>query len=395
MKLFVILSRVPFPLVKGDKLRAYHQLKELKKRHEIILCCLTDENPSEESINRLSEISDRHYVFKLKKLNIYLNLILGILSHKPFQVLYFYQRSIHKKIKSLIDEHRPNHIYCQLIRTAEYAKNEHAYHKTLDYQDAFSKGIDRREKRAMWPIKEVFSMEKRRLIAYENVVFEYFEQKTIISEEDRRFIYNPGRRNIKIVTNGIDTEFFAPMAAKKEYDLVFTGNMSYPPNVRTAIFIATEIFPELRKRGIVKTLLLAGASPTKKVQQLDKIEGVTVTGWMDDIRMAYASSRIFFAPMQIGTGLQNKLLEAMAMEIPCITSSLANRSLKAIHNEHILVGDDMESYFKEIEILMTDASLHARLSKAGRKFVEHNFSWAESVRVLESCFEAQKSISSV
>jgi sugar transferase (PEP-CTERM/EpsH1 system associated) len=396
MKVFVILSRVPYPLDKGDKLRAYHQLKELNKNCEVVVSCLTDEKVSEEALKKLSEICSSYKVFHLKKWRIALNLFFCLFTRKPFQVMYFYQRPIHRKIREWIERENPDHIYCQLLRTAEYAKEEYNYPKTIDYQDAFSKGIERRERKARWPLREIFASERRRLISYENIIFEYFDHKTIISDEDRRYIYHPGRKDISIITNGIDTEFFAPKPdAEKKYDLVFIGNMSYPPNIETAEYIVNQVRPEILPTKPDLKILIAGSTPHNRVKALSKAENVEVSGWIDDIREAYASARIFFAPMQIGTGLQNKLLEAMSMGIPCVTSELANRSLRAENGRNIFVGENSDDYSQFILRLLDDANLRESMGQSGRKYVESQFSWSESVKRLIQLMDAQNGASAV
>lgn len=396
MKIVVILSRVPFPLDKGDKLRAYHQLKALNKDNELIVCCLTDEKVDDSSANALRSISSRFHIFPLKKWRIALNLISSIFTRKPFQVMYFYQSPIHRKIREIIAQEEPDHIYCQLTRTAEYAKEEYNYPKTIDYQDAFSKGIERRERKAKWPLREIFASERRRLISYENIIFEYFEHKTIISDEDRRFIYHPERKDISVIPNGIDTDYFYPnVDVKKVYDLVFIGNMSYPPNIETAEFIANEVLPILKKENQDLKILIAGSSPHKRVKDLSNINEIEVSGWVDDIRDAYAKAKVFFAPMQIGTGLQNKLLEAMAMEIPCVTSGLANRSLQASDGLNILVGSNPEEYAFQIISLLKSASERKRLGEAGRVYVKSKFSWEESARRLMDVMNEQNGASPV
>lgn len=390
MKLLVILSRLPYPLEKGDKLRAYHQLREFNKLNEVILCCLTTEDSQEEHLDEVRKICDELHVFKLAKWKIYLNLFFGFFSRKPFQVHYFYQRSIHKSIQRIIADSEPDHIYCQLLRTAEYAKNEHNYRKTIDYQDAFSKGMERRADRAKFPLREIFNMERKRLVAYENIIFEYFETKVIISDEDRKYIYHPERQNIHIITNGIDTDFFHPSAnEKEEFDLVFVGNMSYPPNIETAEFIVEKVLPLLKSNFPDIKLLLAGAEPTKKVQQLENHKGVTVRAGLQDIRKAYGAGKIFFAPMLIGTGLQNKLLEAMAMEKPCVTSDLANKALMATHRENIMVGETPDDYAKLISELIGNPDLCSALGNNGRKYVQQNFSWQSSTNELIELMLAQ------
>ncbi len=392
MKILVILSRLPYPLEKGDKLRAYNQLRELNERHEIILCCLTEQKVTTTQTNKVSAICSELHIFELSRIRVYFNLLLAIFSRKPFQVHYFYQRSIHRRIEELINRSEPDHIYCQLIRTAEYAKDEHNFQKTLDYQDAFSKGMERRSERSRFPLREIFQLERKRLVAYENICFEYFENKTIISEEDRKHIYHPERQAIQVISNGIDTRFFCRQEnLALEYDLVFVGNMGYPPNIETAEYIVHQVLPLLRESfGQIK-VLIAGSSPTKRVLALKREKGVDIKAGVDDIRTAYGAGKVFFAPMQIGTGLQNKLLEAMAMEIPCVTSDLANKALEGTNGENILVSINPKGYAEHIEKLLKNPELCTRIGKAGRKYVEERFSWKQSTELLEQMMIAQKS----
>lgn len=391
MRLFVILSRIPYPLDKGDKLRAYHQLRELSKRHEVILCCLHDETPHPRTEEILSSISSEFHLFRLQKWRIFFRLLFGVFSRKPFQVLYFHQRPIHKSIRRLIADRDPDHIYCQLIRTAEYAKDEHDHRKTIDFQDAFSKGMERRARLARGLKREIFTMERNRVIAYENIIFEYFERKTIISEEDRRYIYHPERDKIHVVTNGIDTDYFRPdPSAKPRYDLVFVGNMGYSPNVETAVYIVEQVLPVLRKSDPDVQLLIAGATPSRRIRQLAEQPGVSLMANPEDIRGAYLSGRVFFAPMQIGTGLQNKLLEAMSLGLPCVTSPLANKALRAPEDEVVLCADTPEGYAKHIRNLLTDGDRRKRLGAGGREFVRSRFSWVASTQNLEAILEGRK-----
>jgi glycosyltransferase involved in cell wall biosynthesis len=179
----------------------------------------------------------------------------------------------------------------------------------------------------------------------------------------------------------VDHDYFSPVKGEKKYDVVFTGNMGYPPNIDAARFIAEEIFPLVLKQFPAAKLLLAGATPHARVQAL-KSKNITVSGWMPDIRDSYASSRIFIAPMRIGTGLQNKLLEAMAMEMPCITSILANQALGAEENKEILVGTSAREYADHIIRLLKDADFAHSLAQNGHTFVKKVFSWENSVNAL-------------
>jgi len=129
-------------------------------------------------------------------------------------------------------------------------------------------------------------------------------------------------------------------------------------------------------------LLLAGASPDHRVTAL-KSDKVQVSGWMDDIREAYATSRVFIAPMRLGTGLQNKLLEAMSMKLPTITTPLANNALNALENMEILVGEDAVTLAEHIVSLLNDQDLYTLIAENGHQFVLKNYNWTEATRQLE------------
>lgn len=383
-KLFVISSRVPYPLDKGDKLRLYHQLRLLADEFDICLCAIDENGDGDQYLEELKKTIPNTHIIKLSKWLKYLNTGLGLLGRKPLQVYYFYQGKAKKEISRIIKEFGPDHIYCQLIRAAEYVKDYHHIKKTIDYQDAFSKGVERRIEKQRW-LKYVFKLEHRRLLKYENLIYDYFDYHTIISEEDRNYIFHENRQQIVIIPNGIDSENFAPKNKLKECDLLFVGNMSYAPNIDAVSYIANEIIPLIVKDYPEIKFRIAGANPSSEVKKLQSKQ-IEVTGWIDDIRDAYWGSKIFLAPMRIGSGLQNKLLEAMACEIPVVTSPLANRSLKAEDHCDILIAKEPKEIAQTVIELLNNQDLYSRLSENGRKYVMDHFSWDSSVHQLSEIF---------
>lgn len=216
MRLFVLLSRVPWPLEKGDKLRAYHQLKLLAKDHKIFLCCLSDKKIDRDAIDHLKEIIPDMEIIYLKRYLIVWRMISAVFSSRPFQIHYFFQRRALRRVHALIDSFKPDHIYCQLIRTTEYVKNLHQYEKTLDYMDALSSGFKRRADNSGVVYKLFFEEEARRLKAYENLIFDYFEHLTIISEQDKQLIFHPDRNKIVVIPNGVEVLHFFNLPQPKE-----------------------------------------------------------------------------------------------------------------------------------------------------------------------------------
>ena len=385
----VVLSRFPYPLEKGDKLRAYHQIKSLATDFSIHLICTSEKQVSKNDIEKLAPFCAEIHVYPLKKWQIPFFSLFYFLIGKPIQVGYFYQLWIHKNIQKQLQKIQPDFIYCQLIRTAEYVKNYHHCPKTIDYMDALSKGMERRSELSSSVRKLIYRSESKRLRVYERAVFSYFEHHTIISEQDQNWISHPERQHINLIFNGVSERFFTELNVEKEYDLVFTGNMNYPPNIEAAKFIATEIFPNLKRKNPTLTCLISGANPAESVLKLAG-NGLTVGGWVEDMRESYSKSRIFIAPMMLGTGLQNKLLEAMAMGIPCITTSLANNALKAKVNHQICIANTAFEFQEAIEKLMKNPTFGFEIARNGKEYVFETFRWEKQNDLLARIIEKTK-----
>ena len=383
MKILVVLSRFPYPLEKGDKLRAYHQIKHLSLNHEVILCCVTDKLPSEAERAEIEKITSEIHVYKLNKLYQLLRLGYSLFSSKPFQTHYFFQRKIAANIQAIIEKTKPSHIYCQLIRASEYVKNFHSVPKTIDYMDALNKNYSRRISEAKgirkWFIKE----EAKRLVRYENLVFDYFENHTIISEQDQQLIYHQKRENIEVIPNGVDFDYFSPNPNDtKTIDILFTGNMGYLPNENAALYLIKEVMPVIWELNPEINVTIAGANPSLELLKL-KSSKVNITGWVNDIRDIFNDSKVFVACMRQGTGLQNKLLEAMSMKLPCITTKLANNALGATPNEELYIYDNKEHLASLIIHLLNSESAQKEMAEKGNQFIHKNFSWQSANKKLE------------
>lgn len=389
MKIGVLLSRFPYPLEKGDKLRAYHQIKALSKNHEIYLCALNVGKIDKASIEKLKPYCKEIKVIRLTRFSILINLAYSLIFSKlPLQVAYFFNRRAKKSIIGFFENMKIEHLYCQLIRVAEYVKDYKNVPKTLDYMDALSRGMMRRLEISSFYLKPFIRIENTRLKRYEHFIFSSFDHKSIISEQDRDFIVHADNQDIIIIRNGVDQKFFHPRdGVDKSFELLFTGNMSYPPNVDGVDFLVKEILPLVWKTHPKVKLVIAGANPSPKVKALAS-EKVEVTGWVDDIRDYYAAAKVFVAPMKIGSGLQNKLLEAMAMKLPSITTSLANNALKAVPNEDILIGNNAVEISNHIISLLDNQQKADQLAEKGLDFVSKNYNWENSTTQLEALFLA-------
>ena len=383
MKIVFITSRGPWPLEKGDKLRAYHQLKNLSKKNKIILCAINDTKLHPEAETELKKFCEEIHIYNISKIQIFFNLLRGLINGLPLQVAYFTSTTAIAKINTLIQEKKPDRIFAQLIRSAEYARYQKNIPTVLDYMDIFSKGIERRINKVNILWRWLFKMEWKRLLKYEAAVYNDFDASTIISQQDRDLLPLPFPTSIAVIPNGVDTNFFKPFPATKDYELLFNGNMNYPPNIESVVYLVEKVLPIIWKKKPTLRLLISGASPSNEVLALQS-EKVTVTGWVDDIRLSFARSKILVAPMQSSIGLQNKLLEAMAMKLPCITTSLSNNALKAIPDSQILVADSPEQFAIQIQLLLDRPEKAAQLAENGYQMVLDRFNWEQCCNLLEN-----------
>jgi glycosyltransferase involved in cell wall biosynthesis len=374
-------------------------MRMLHHEHEIHLFSLTEAEPSDASLEAISQVTKSFRWYKMNPIKRALRLILAAFSTRPFQSHWFYQRKADRQLHEWMKELKPDVIYCQLIRMAEYVRNDHHTPRVLDYMDALSAGMKRRSNLCPFWYRWIYRLEAQRLAHYESVIFDYFDGQTIISAADRKLIAHPGRKSIAVIPNGVDSVFFKsnelvmqtkPYNSPEEniqnhFVILFTGNMSYPPNVDAAKRIVNEILPRIEMPGV--RVLIAGTKPTAEVLKLAN-KTVTVTGWIPDLREAYEQADVFVAPLRIGTGQQNKILEAMSMSLPCITSTHVMNGLPKIGNiaPPLLLADDVVATAKAIDTLLKKEEIRIKLGRESRSWIEINCSWEVQSGALEMSF---------
>ncbi len=376
MKIAIITSRFPYPLEKGDKLRLYNHIKLLSREHEIYLFSVSSDSLSQTDIDHVSQYVEELFIFKQSRFSKIKNLLLHGM-RMPFQVAYYYDRNIRKKIEEIIGDRSFDLIYNHLVRTAEYTRSINEIPKVIDYMDAFSVGMKKRADGCKIPLKWVYNIESSKMKKYERKIYPFFKFHTLISEIDAKHIGSD--LDFQIVKNGVDLVHFSADRRNARFEIGFVGNMGYLPNVIAVKYMVKEILPLLNPRY---KLLVAGARPAPVLKKMSD-DRVYVTGYLDDIRNAYRSIKILVAPIFKGTGMQNKILEAMASGIPVITSTIVNKSIGATPDEEIFISDDPERYVEIIEHLLNDSTIYEQISQNAINFVESKYSWDFQNKKLE------------
>lgn len=374
MKILVVLPRFPYPLEKGDKLRAYHQIRCLAKNNDVSLFCVSHKAVANKDIEQLKPYCSSIKVVTPSPIAVFFSILRAFFSVDSLQVGgYWNTKKIRMEYLRFERKQHPDVLYCQMVRTMEWVKRSKVP-KVLDFQDCLSKNVERRMYKAKGLKRRMLHYEFKMLRSCEYDAFSIYDAFTIISHPDKDAV--PHRRNDEIVVlpNGVDITHFYPRTCEKQYDVLFCGNMHYPPNIDAALFLAKEVMPLVWKVRPDITLMLAGANPVSVVRNLqsDKVE---VTGWVEDMSDCYAKSKLFVAPMQIGTGLQNKLLEAMAMKMPCVTSKLANGALGAEDGNQVMIANTPQEYAECILQLLEYTDKSDKLAQNGYDYVLNKYTW--------------------
>lgn len=367
-------------------MRAYHQIKELSSIYSVHLFCTSDEVVDDGARMELLNYCDSVEVFKLNKVQILLSLIQGLFSKLPFQTHYFKVPALRKKLATVILEKNIEICYVQLLRlhlNIPYGMGCKYY---LDYMDAFSLGMIKRGERTGFPLNILINSEVRRLQRLENRVAYYYHGASIISGRDAMALEGKLPYEVDIVPNGIDASFKPDHSSNLDIDVVFVGNMGYYPNIRAVEYIVSEVMPSVWKKLPEAKFYIVGTDPAEVVKDL-KSERVVVTGRVDSVVEYLNRSKVFLAPMFAGQGMQNKILEAMACEVPVVTTSLAAGAFDRVEDSGIQVADNAIEIASKVLKLLETESFRKEFGLQGREFIESGYRWSDSMVSLSQKFE--------
>jgi sugar transferase (PEP-CTERM/EpsH1 system associated) len=303
----------------------------------------------------------------------------------PLQTLYFCPPAIQGRVQALLQEESFDLVHVQLARMAPIANGLGSVPKVLDFIDALSLNMRRRAMQERWPIKWLFQFEAQRMARYERELISSFDQQIVSSPLDKEAI--GACETLHVIPNGVNIEDFPYTENGREDNLIiFTGRMGYFPNAEAAIYFATHVFLLVLRQVPDARFSIVGADPPRRVRQLTKLPGVEVTGYVPRIQDYLARATVTVAPMQAGTGIQNKVLEAMASGTPVVATPYALGGIEAIDGEHLLVAEDAGGLAEQVVRLLKDPALRRHLARNARQLVEEKYTWERSVAMLEEVY---------
>ncbi len=402
--LLFIAHRIPYPPDKGDKIRTYHMLQHLAERYRVTVACMIDDPDDVRHVEPLRQMVHQvHYQVRTPRA-MKVKAVSSLVTGKPFTQECFYSKQLQQAIDAYIDQYDARAILCFCSSSSEYVFRSRHTLKALqkkvllnDLIDVDSEKWQQYAEKHRGFMKWLYRREARLLLPCEQRIIAAFDRTFLVSEEEKAVLaaFGPVEK-IEALSNGVDLDYFCPKKVSKdlyptaECKLVFSGAMDYWPNIEGAVWFAEKVFPSVKEVFPDAVFCIAGRNPADAVLALKKIPGVEVTGTVPDMRDHLATATICVVPLLIARGIQNKVLEGMAMEKPVIATCGAATGIKAVDGQEIIVADGEMQMAKEITDLLKNTDRRLSIGIKAREYVEREHSWESHLGRLSELIEAAK-----
>ncbi len=377
-----LAHRTPYPPDRGDKMRSYHLLRHLAGLARVHLVTFADDAADVAHAEALRPIVGRMHVER-RTCSTAAASLAALARGRPVSLAAFDSPAMHAAVGAILREERIDTVFAFSGQMAQFVPASGNFRFVMDFVDVDSAKFADYASGAPWPFAAMLRREQRLMAAFEAGVAARADVSLFVSEAEaalfrRRSGLGPGK--VAALENGIDLAFYDPAAAFPALEpasgplIAFTGQMDYRPNVAAALAFASEVFPQVRARHPDARFAVVGRNPVAALRRIDGAGGVHLTGAVPDIRSWLAAADVVVAPLGIARGVQNKLLEAMAMARPVVASPAAFEGLRAAARRDLIVAEPgvMASALLN---LLADQPFAARIAAAGRAQVERHYAW--------------------
>ena len=388
--LLFLMQRLPYPLIKGEKIRNWHILNYLTKRYDVHFGCLIDDPADFQHIDTIRALCKDMYTEPLDRRRAKLTCMSGLLTGEPLSVTFFRNRGLRRWVEDVMRQIKPEMIFVNSSNMAPYVLDLPRIGKlVVELGDVDSEKFRSYSETAKSPMRQVYRRECRLVEKLERRVALKADYSVLVTEAEAALFRTkvPEAANkIVGISCGVDHRYFdpahnypAPFDPSSGPAFVFTGTMDYLPNIDAVTWFATEVLPIIRRTLPAARFFIVGGNPADAVKALERLNGVTVTGRVPEVRPYVSHATASVAPMRIARGIQNKVLEAMAMAKPVIVTSGALEGIDATPGREVVLADDATS-FADAAIHLTAANGGTTpegqaMGEAARRLIVEHYDW--------------------
>ncbi|AWB66759.1 glycosyl transferase family 1 [Saccharobesus litoralis] len=382
-KILVLTPRFPYPVIGGDRLRIYYICRELAKEYDLTLLSLCESREEMEMDIPLDGVFSKIERVMLPKWKSYLNCLFSLPTNTPLQVAYYSSQAFKKKVDELLSKH--DLALAHLIRTGHYLRDFDTP-KVLEMTDAISMNYERVgaiEKSSGFK-NLVYSVEQDRLKKYEQSIAHYFDLSVFVSQVDKDYLYPKNsevRNKVLVCSNGVSFDALPCNYQPDGKTIVFIGNMTTVQNLDAARWFAKSVMPGLTKIGDYQFKVIGRIKEQVK-NEFNRYANTIATGSVDSVAEAAAGAITGVCPMRLGAGVQNKVLEYMALGMPAITSSVGLEGIEAEVGKEILVADSVNEYINMIQEITNNIKYAEEIGYKGNQFVLKENTWSGKLKPL-------------
>ncbi len=390
MKILYIAHRLPYPPDKGDKIRSFHMIKHLSQHHSVRLACLAWSPQELEKAKALRDYCAAVDVVLLRPRWSKIKSLVHLFSSKPLTVQYFYSKHLQRLIHQRIIEEEFDAIIVFSSCMAQFLPPGQTGFKIIDFTDVDSDKWLQYAEHVKSPLSIIYRLESKKLKKYEISLASLYDCCTVISEAEERLFRSYSKRFVLCtVPNGVDLEYFqVKTEVPDEPTLIFMGVMDYYANVDGVLYFHDQILPHIRRVIPNVKLIILGGNPTRAIRRLGRSKNVSITGYVQDVRSFLSQATACVVPLRIARGVQNKVLEAMAMGLPVVATSRAVEGIDARPGRDLMVADDPVEFAARTVKLLFDRQLQQKMSRSARKLVESKYHWNNCLQKLDLILEA-------
>jgi sugar transferase (PEP-CTERM/EpsH1 system associated) len=440
MKILYIAHRIPYPPNKGDKIRSFNEIKYLSQNNDIDLACLVDNSAERLFVDNLRKYCRKVAAIPLDTVAATLRGAIGFMGGSPISIDYFFKRPLQEIINQWFRETRYDAVICFSSPTAEYVFRSRIFQDApprtsptasgatpvssrlrrpilvMDFCDVDSDKWGQFAEESDFPLNRLYRWEFQRLLEYEKRIHQIFHHSIFVSPPEAALFrkYCPEAEHLTVVPNGVDHEYFTPefnapvglspsstgLPASLELEgnlrhrpmvLLFTGAMDYYPNIEGVLWFCRKVYPHIKRRFPETRFYIVGSRPAKKIKALHHGNDIFVTGFVEDVRPYYQAADVCLAPLRLARGVQNKVLEAMAMKKPIVSTSKANQGIGAVSGEHLCIADSPADFVKTVSELVENPEKRKDIGSKGRSFVLKHHCWAKNMSRIENLLRIAES----